>query len=159
MRISPAYLSLTLAWLLQTTIPGAGADTSTSDTHFREMVDSRYVEPFRQGDIDKWIQVFDENAIALHNRRPADRGKGAIEAFGRSVQQYFKLAEYDVDVTDIRRSEQWVYTVGTYTSRFVSKKDGSEPFGREQGKFVLLWELQDDQQWRVILDMGNSNQP
>jgi hypothetical protein len=153
----------TIAWLaaftlLQAAI-GACAGTAMDDDYFRNLVNTRYVQPFRQGNVDLWIQAFDEEAIALHNRRPADRGRAAIEAFGRAVHEHFTLAEYDVEVTDIRHSAQWVYTVGTYTTRFVSKADGSEPFGREQGKFVLLWELQDDQQWQIILDMGNSNQP
>jgi len=42
--------------------------------------------------------------------------------------------------------------------RFVSRADGKEPFGLEQGKFALLWEKQSDGEWRVILDMGNSNE-
>lgn len=153
-----------IGWLatftfLQAVAIGAGAETAVDNDYFRDLVNTRYVQPFRQGNVDRWLQAFDDEAIALHNRRPADRGRAAIEAFGRAVHEYFTLAEYDVEVTDIRRSAQWVYTVGTYTTRFVSKADGSEPFGREQGKFVLLWELQDDQQWRIILDMGNSNQP
>jgi len=137
----------------------ARAESTMDDTYFRELVNIRYVEPFRQGNIDLWIQAFDENAIALHNRRPADRGRAAIETFGRSVREHFTLAEYDVEVTDIRRGGQWVYTLGTYTTRFVSKADGTEPFGIDRGKFVLLWELQDDDSWRIILDMGSSNQP
>jgi hypothetical protein len=145
--------------LLQLISPAAlaEADSPLSDQYFRDLVATRYVEPFRLGNVELWIQAFDENAIALHNHRPADRGRVAIEEFGRAVHDNLSLAEYDVEVTDIRRSDQWVYTVGTYSSRFVSKSDGSEPFGRTNGKFVLLWELQDDQQWRIILDMGNSN--
>lgn len=137
----------------------ARAEDTMDDAYFQALVATRYVEPFRQGNIDLWIQAFAENAIALHNRRAADRGRAAIEAFGRSVQKHFSLAEYEVEVTDVRRSGKWVYTVGTYTTRFVSKADGTEPFGREQGKFLLLWELQDGDDWRIILDMGNSNQP
>jgi len=67
------------------------------------------------------------------------------------------LAEYDVVVTDVRRNGTWAYTVGTYTSRFLAKADGSDVFGREQGKFVLLWQLSPEGEWQIILDMGNSN--
>ena len=150
---------LAIFTILQAIAMGARAETAPDDDFFRELVANRYVEPFRLGNIDLWIAAFDEHAIALHNRRPPDRGRDAIEAFGRAVHQHFSLAEYIVEVTDIRRSAQWVYTVGTYTTRFVSKTDGSEPFGREQGKFLLLWERQEDNTWRIILDMGNSNQP
>ena len=128
------------------------------DAYFRALVAERYVAPFREGNIDIWIQSFDEEAVALHNRRPIDRGRDAIEAFGKMVQQHFELREYKVEVSDIRRSQDWVYTVGSFTTLFVSREDGSTPFGREQGKFLLLWERQKDNSWKIILDMGNSNQ-
>jgi ketosteroid isomerase-like protein len=146
--------------LLACAVAVVQADTGQvpDDDFFRNLVATRYVEPFRTGDVEGWIQAFDEDAIALHNHRPADRGRAAIEQFGREVHDNLILAEYDVKVTDIRRSDQWVYTAGVYSSRFVSKLDGSEPFGPTQGKFVLLWELQDDGQWRIILDMGNTSQ-
>lgn len=129
-----------------------------NDDFFRGLVETRYVEPFKAGDVDRWIAAFDDKAIGLHNTRPADKGKSAIEAFGRAVHQHFRLETYDVKVTDIRRSEQWVYTVGEYTTLFVNKSDGKAPWGLSKGKFVLLWELDQDGEWRIILDMGNSNQ-
>ena len=45
-----------------------------------------------------------------------------------------------------------------YTTHFVSRTDGSAPFGREQGKFLLLWEFQGKDGWKIIVDTGNSNQ-
>jgi ketosteroid isomerase-like protein len=130
---------------------------NVSDEFFQELVKTKYVEPFKAGNIDIWLQSFDDDAIALHNRRPADKGKEAIKAFGEIVHSYFDIQQYDVKVTNIRRSENWVYTVGEYTTLFVNKSDGIAPWGKDTGKFVLLWELQEDNQWRVILDMGNSN--
>ncbi len=135
---------------------GLGQETP-SEEYFKDLVATAYVEPFRSGDIERWIEAFDVNALALHNHRPLDRGIESIQAFGRSVHQHFVLQEYEVEVTDVRRSEQWVYTVGRYRSHFVSRSDGSSPFGMSTGKFVLLWEKQPDGQWKIILDMGNSN--
>ena len=128
------------------------------DDFFRDLVQSQYVEPFRSGDIDRWVQSFDEQALALHNRRPAERGRAAIAAFGKMVHDHFELREYEVVVTDFRRSDDWVYTSGIYTTQFVSKADGSTPFGRERGKFLLLWEFQGKDGWKIIVDTGNSNQ-
>jgi ketosteroid isomerase-like protein len=143
--------------LLVTAIQQGQGQEAYDDHYFIELVRLHYVEPFREGDVDKWLDAFDAQAIALHNRRPADRGREAIATFGRTVHQHFDLAEYAVEVTDVRRSADWVYTVGVFTTRFVSKADGSEPFGREKGKFVLLWARQPDGGWKIILDMGNSN--
>lgn len=128
------------------------------DNFFKSLVARSYVEPFRGGDIDLWIQAFDENALALHNHRPIDRGREAIETFGRAVHEHFELREYEVEVTDVRHSDEWVYTVGRYRNHFVSKSDGVSPFGITSGKFVLLWEKQEDGTWKIILDMGNSNE-
>ncbi len=129
-----------------------------SDDFFRELVAERYVKPFKAGDIEQWLEAFDDNANAMHNRRPMDRGKQSIEAFGLAVKEYFTLEQFDVVVTDIRKSPDWAYTIGEFTSEFVNKSDGSRPFGVEQGKFLLVWARQADGSWKIILDSGNSNQ-
>ena len=107
--------------------------------------------------MDTWLQAFHEDALALHNGRPLDRGIDSIEQFGRLIHENFVLGTYEVDVTDIRRSDQWVYTVGRYKTDFINKSDGKSPWGVSEGKFVLLWERQADGEWKIILDMGNSN--
>lgn len=135
------------------------ASQSPDDEYFIQLVAQKYVAPFREGDIKTWLTAFSDNAIAMHNRRAMDKGKPAIEAFGRAVQTYFEVRQFDVRVTQVRQSPQWVYTVGEYTSHFVNKSDGSAPFGIEQGKFLLLWEKQADGTWQIILDTGNANGP
>ena len=150
--------SVTLAVLISVAANAATAQNPPDDALFHKLVAHQYVEPFRNGDIDRWISAFDPQALALHNRRLPDRGREAIAAFGRMVHEHFILAEYEVKVTDIRHSADWVYTAGLYTTKFVARADGSEPFGREQGKFLLLWERQADGGWKIILDTGNSNQ-
>jgi ketosteroid isomerase-like protein len=149
---------LSLILLLTASVQVYPSPDESKDDFFRKLVAKSYVEPFRSGDVEGWIKAFDKQAIAMHNRRPMDRGVAAIEAFGRAVHTHFELQEYEVEVTDVRHSPDWVYTAGSFTTLFVTRDDGSEPFGREQGKFLLLWARQDDGSWKVILDMGNSNQ-
>jgi len=149
---------LSLILLLTASVQAYPSSDESKDDFFRELVAKSYVKPFRSGDVDGWIKAFDNQAIAMHNRRPMDRGIAAIEAFGRAVHAHFELQEYEVEVTDVRHSPDWVYTAGSFTTLFVARDDGSEPFGREQGKFLLLWARQGDGSWKVILDMGNSNQ-
>lgn len=125
---------------------------------FAQQVRERYVEPFREGDVDQWMKAFSADAIALHNYRDADRGRDAIRDFGEMVHSAFLLAQYDVEVTDVRVNGPWAYTAGVYTSRLISKRDGSEPFGLQRGKFVLLWERDGAGEWLITLDMGNSSE-
>jgi ketosteroid isomerase-like protein len=142
---------------LFTILPAIG-ETPPDAQFFAQQVRERYVEPFREGKVDEWLSAFAADAIALHNFRDADRGRDAIRAFGEMVHSAFLLAQYDVDVTDVRVNGAWAYTAGVYTSRFVSKLDGSEPFGLQRGKFVLLWERDDTGEWLIMLDMGNSSE-
>ena len=148
---------LVLLVLLMLSVQPGIAETE-SDEFFIQLVHKAYVETFRSGDVGVWISSFDEDAVAMHNRRPIDRGRDAIELFGKAVHEHFVLEEYEVNVTDIRRGPGWAYTVGSYTSKFLSRQDGSTPFGREYGKFLLLWEKKDDGTWKIILDTGNANQ-
>lgn len=129
------------------------------DDYFINLVENGYAAPFRAGHLELWQQAFADDAVALHNRRPADRGIVAIAAFGKAAHEYFDVRQFDVRVTDVRRSRDWAYTVGEFTTHFVNKSDGLAPWGVEQGKFVLLWERQADGGWKIILDMGNSNNP
>ncbi|MGB0380469.1 MAG: YybH family protein [Luminiphilus sp.] len=136
---------------------GSRADEPSDLEFFSQLVAEKYVEPFESGQVERWVSAFAENAVALHNRREPDRGRENIEQFAKAVHTMFDLAEYDVAVTDVRRNGTWAYTVGTYTSRFLFKEGGDEVFGREHGKFVLLWQLSSEGEWEIILDMGNSN--
>ena len=148
------WLILTLALPVQ-----AGGGAVPDAEEFRRMVAERYVAPFRAGDTTSWLAAFADHAVALHNRRPMDRGKASIAQFAAAVAHMFEVQRFDVEVTEVRSSSDWVYTVGEYTSRFVSRADGSAPFGTEQGKFVLLWERQESGEWLIILDAGNANGP
>jgi ketosteroid isomerase-like protein len=150
------------AWLLAVVAMALGACATAPRAapdaqFFRALVAERYVAPFRTGDIEAWSGAFAEHAVALHNRRPPDEGRAAIIAFGNAVREHFRLERFEVTVREVRGSGDWVLTRGDYLSRFVSRADGSAPFGEEQGKFVLLWERQADGEWKIVLDMGNGN--
>lgn len=151
-----AYTALALTLLLGGW--PAWADEVHDNSFFIQQVQERYVEPFKAGDIQRWSSAFAEDAIALHNFRDADRGRDAIRAFGETVHQLFVLERYEVAVTDVRQRGRLAYTLGTYTSLLVSKLDGTEPFGLQRGKFVLLWEQTADGHWLIALDMGNSSE-
>jgi len=158
LRVMTRKLTSTMLIALFSLMTAAPLQAESLDqVFFAELVQQRYVEPFKSANVDTWVEAFADDAIALHNHRPADRGREAIRAFGERVHQVFDLMEYEVAVTDVRTEGNWAMTVGSFTTRFVSKADGLEPFGRQEGKFVLVWQRNDQGQWQIVLDMGNSN--
>ena len=154
-------VSLTLSLTLGLTACQTTSETSSplSDDVLREMVQTRYIEPFKSGDVTAWVAAFHPDAVAMHNHRPADKGKAAIHAFGEAVHSFLILDQYDVKVTEIRQGPGWAYTTGEYQSSFLLRETGEPAWPPETGKFVLLWEQQGDGEWLIVLDMGNSSGP
>lgn len=148
--------ALALSLSCESPVPG--------EEQFRDWVEARYAQPFRDGETDRWAAVFNENAVGMHHSLPALEGREAIRGFGRMVHENFVVEQFDLTVKEVRVSNTWALTRGSFVSRFVPAGAAA---GNGQaveapatvGKFVLVWELQDDGEWRVILDMGNLDSP
>lgn len=121
---------------------------------------NQYVIPFRHQQVEQWAKVFAEDAVGLHNTRPADVGKEAITQFGYQVASFLKIDKYDVTVSEVKfsRTGDWAYVRGLYDTRFLTKEGEVFPAGG-QGKFFTLWEKQTDGEWKILIDMGNSIEP
>lgn len=126
---------------------------------FGQLFYQNYVEPFREGDAEKWANAFSEDAMALHNKRPADLGREGIAAFGRVVAQTFTFAQYDVSIDETRTYCDWALSRGQYASEFIFKQSGEPaPWGPTVGKFLIVWVFDETEGWKILADMGNSNQ-
>ena len=127
---------------------------------FEQLVLNEYIEPYKTGDTEGWLEVFADDAVGMHNTLPALEGKQALRRFAETVHGTFNIEQLDVTVDSVITEGDWALTRGNYVTSFVLKDEDienqSEP---RQGKYILLWERQDDGTWKVILDMGNNNSP
>lgn len=147
-------LGTTAACQSEHRLPCARPDVS----HFQALIDERYVAPFKAGDTRTWLTLFSPDAAALHNRVPAFVGRDAIANFGEIVAGTFDVLEMQVAVEEVDTSGQWAFTRGSYVSHLAERESGaSAPWGREEGKFFMLWECSASNEWRIRIDMGNSN--
>lgn len=134
---------------------------SRDDTAIKEFLKIRvandYLAPYLAGDVDRWMEVFSEDAVAMHDGMPALVGKRAVRGFAEDVTVNFKIEQMDVAVEEVRLGDSWAWTRGTYQATFVPKTESAPAgvAGPHRGKFVLLWERQTDGVWRIIFDMGN----
>lgn len=127
---------------------------------FARLVQESYITPFKEADTERWMQVFSEDAVGMHNTLPPFVGKAAIRQFADMVAHNLDIEQMDIAIDDIRVNNGWALTRGSFISKFVPKNiEDSSTINAQQGKFILLWERQADGEWKVILDMGNSNQP
>lgn len=133
------------------------ADRPAVERELRQRIQDGYVEPFRRGDVGRWVGVFTEDALALHDGPPAFQGREAIRAFGELVKANFEVRVLDLVVDEVRVERNWALTAGRYTADFEprSKDAYAQAAGPRQGKFLFLWRREAGQ-WRIQVDMGNS---
>ncbi len=129
------------------------------DVDFNAMFMEQYVAPFREGRAEDWAKIFADDAVGLHNRRPADVGHASIEEFGELVAKTFTLPQYDVRITETRVSCEMAWTRGEYQTQMVFRDSGEPaPWGPQTGKFLVVWRKQADGSWKIEADMGNSSE-
>ncbi|MCE2830103.1 MAG: nuclear transport factor 2 family protein [Sphingomonadales bacterium] len=122
----------------------------------QQRVDADYIAPFKAGDVERWLMVFTDDVVGLHNRMPAMEGKEGLRGFGSFVAQNLTVPEMSVNLTGIRQEGDLAYTWGTYRSRLLMRASGeSLPGHRGEGKVLFVWKRQPDGTWKIAVDMGN----
>ena len=128
-----------------------------TDEGFRRLIDERYVAPYKNGQLDRWLDIFADDAVALHDGLPPLEGKSAIREFGEAVSANFVIEKMDVTVQKIQHSKDVAWTWGTFSASFAARSDQAPPgvAGPRTGKFLFIWRWEADGRWRIVLDMGN----
>ena len=152
-----------LIWTLAALALAGCAETNNSagaEPDLRADFQTRYIEPYVAGDVEGWMHVFADDAVALHDGLPPLDGKAAIRGFADAVAANFSIKRLNAEVDEVRRDGNWAWTRGQFVADFEAKTDAAPPgvAGERMGKFLLLWERQTDGSWLVIMDMGNSMQ-
>lgn len=123
---------------------------------FQNRIDSDYIAPFMAGEVDRWLEIFNDDIVGLHNRLPAMEGKPALRDFANFVSANLVVAQMSVTLTGLRQEGDLAYTWGTYRSRLLMRETGEPmPGHNENGKVLFVWKRQPDGSWKLAVDMGN----
>jgi ketosteroid isomerase-like protein len=108
-------------------------------------------------DADRTASFYAEQAVMMPVAEPIIEGRAAILAEWRHV---FGIPGYAsrarLVATDLSTAGDFGYTRGTYESPMLGP-DGQQLL--ERGKWVSVWKRQADRQWRIVVDIFNTDTP
>lgn len=117
----------------------------------------QYCASLIDGDMDRWIFLWADDGIQMPPDTPARKGKEKIrEANQLSLDLYhWDIAAINVEETHV--AGDWAFSRGNYTWAW-TPKDGSEKMAGT-GKFLTIFQRQDDGSWKIARDCFNGNGP
>ena len=122
----------------------------------REFFDA-YATTWRAGDIDSWIDLWDEDAVQMPPDTPMRRGKALI---GAEARKGFEGLQYDTFVVDVEEATVdgvYGYALGNYRYSFIRKETGART--EREGKYLSVFRRQADGSWKLCRDCFNLNSP
>ncbi len=108
-------------------------------------------------DLEGLMSYIAEDAVALYSNIPLMTGKDAIrERWGTNfARPGFAMSGQPVKV-EVARSGDLAYVQGTYSS---TMNDASGKPVAGKGKYVAIYKKQPDGEWKIAVDIGNSDLP
>ena len=115
-----------------------------------------FYEAINSGNTDKRLDMFTSNAIIMPNNGELIEFTDSIRAIWKSYDKDWIFRIKDLKHIEIVLHGNMAYTVNTYYYTF-HRKD-SEPAWYKT-KNVHIWKKQDDGNWKLHVDIWNSNSP
>jgi uncharacterized protein (TIGR02246 family) len=117
---------------------------------------ARFLAALKQGDAATAAANYTSDAVVMFPNSPAWQGAEAIRTgFGGFVAQ-FAVADGKAVTQDVIITPFYVIERGTYQWTLHPKSGGGADM-TDNGKYLTVWELQDDGTWKISRDINNSD--
>lgn len=115
-----------------------------------------YGASISEGDLDRWMAIWDAEGIQMPPDDPAFFG---TEQIRQRNKQYFDKYDWSmtVDPKEVRVYGDIAFGRGFYTATLVPKEPGENLF--IDGKFLTILKRQNNGDWKFFRDCFNSNVP
>ncbi len=113
---------------------------------------SRFSQAYMDGDVETMVSIYTDDAVLFPGGSDVIRGEEAIRNYwnlpaGRTITLH-KMTPVEVEISDSMASDYGYYEV--------SGINGENAWGPTRGKYLVVWRLGKDGNWRMKLDMWNS---
>jgi uncharacterized protein (TIGR02246 family) len=148
------FIAIALAALTTAACNGPQSGSGDAKSAIRA-ADEALQQAVAKGELERIASYYADDAVLLPTAEPIVTGKEAIRAEWRHVLGIPGMQNVSaLKHIDVSRSGDMAYSRGTYTSHMVGPK--GEPL-TEPGKWVSIWRKQSDGQWRIVVDIYNTD--
>ncbi|UCE14590.1 MAG: nuclear transport factor 2 family protein [Candidatus Heimdallarchaeota archaeon] len=114
-----------------------------------------YASSVVAGDIDRWISLWVDDGIQMPPDAPPNIGIEMIRTSAKNMMENMPASKMVINSEEVREVGDWGFSRGNYW--FETGPEGETV--RVNGKFLTIWEKQDDGSWKIARDIFNFNAP
>lgn len=115
-----------------------------------------YIACHEGGDRDRFMKLWTENGVQMPPGSPSHVGTENIRTGNKNSFSLFKWEDMNIDVEEVREVDQWGFATGNYNFKRIHKETGEIFTG--PGKYLTVFEKQDDGSWKFVRDIFNFDQ-
>lgn len=134
--------------------------TSSTQNEIEEVIrkaDASVQVAVERKNLDSLISFYAEDAFLLPTAEPIVKGKEAIRAEWSHI---FNIPNFNnksvLAKVEVSKAGDMAYTMGYYEAVMMGE-DGN--LTKEPGKWVSIWKKQSNGEWRIIVDIYNTDIP
>ena len=115
------------------------------------------IQSMMTGQTDSLMAYHTDDAMQLPPNDPAIVGKEALLAnMKKSEESGVKVTSASFKTTELKAGGSIAYEIGTYDMEMDIPNMGST---KEVGKYIAIWQQQEDGSWKVHAEIWNSDNP
>ncbi len=116
-----------------------------------------YAETMNNGDLDRWIGLWEEDGIQMPPNTPMRKGMAAILAAMRTDFRDYDMRGFSISLDEAVGDRELGFSSGTYSYTKTGTSTGHA--AEIDGKFLTVFRRNPDGSWKILRDCFNANHP
>lgn len=121
-----------------------------------EETNAQFTSAVNRGDTSTVASLYTSDATVLPPNATAVRGRAEIKGLFDGMIQQMGLPKLTLSTRDVTELGDTAYEVGTYSMKMKPPAGGEIS---DTGKYVVIWQHQNDGGWKLHVDIWNSDTP
>ena len=113
-----------------------------------------FASAMTRGDTAALASVFAPDAMMLPSGSPILRGRAGVAQFNAGMLSMFTISNASFTTKDLIVTGDYAIETGEYRMTMKPKQGPAMP---DTGKYVTVWQLDSDGNWKIIRDIFNTN--